>query len=376
MNDLQLALLAVAATLLIALFVWSKWQERRALQQFERSLQSGVGDALLTPQAAPVATVSEAPVAPVAFGFKQTLDAELNLLRKEPTFADADARAEPPAEGETVLVTPAPVTVPHDWIEDPMLDCVIELRCAHAVDGVTVFDAVAPLSEAQLPLPTHVVVWDARNQQWIKPDRFGFYTELLVAVQLVHRHAKLTEVEVARFLAAVEQIAVRLDADFDAPEVGFITQAVAQLEQTVARFDVQVSVTLVSTGGPWDSTQLAHATVASGFVRADSQRWECRDDFNRTLFALLSASLLADRLTLELDVPLVPTESESLGRMFDAAASLATQLSARVVDDNGRDIDGASTAAIESQLAALLSGMRAAGIEPGGARAQRLYGPL
>jgi hypothetical protein len=55
---------------------------------------------------------------------------------------------------------------------------------------------------------------------------------------------------------------------------------------------------------------------------------------------------------------------------------LATQLSARVVDDNGRDIDAASLAAVEAQLQALLGEMRAAGIEPGGARALRLYGPL
>jgi hypothetical protein len=386
MNDLQLALLAVAAALLAALFVWSKWQERRALRQFEQSLQSGVEDALLRPAVSVPAASSAAEAAsnvpmPAPADFKRVLDAELNVVRREPTFADASTES---ARDEEIDEAPAPSSSTElDWIEDPMLDCVIELRCAHAVDGVTVFDAIAPLTQAQLPLPTHVVVWDARSQQWVKPDRFGFYTELLVAVQLAHRRARLGAVEVARFLAAVEQIAMRIDADFDAPDAAYIAQTALQLEQTSARFDVQVGLTLISASGPWDRARLVQAAAASGLSPAeatDADRWEARDESGRALYAVQPSSLLADCLSLELDVPLMPgaahAETVPLRRMFDTAAQLATQLSARVVDDNGRDIDAASLAAVEAQLQALLGEMRAAGIEPGGARALRLYGPL
>lgn len=373
MNDLQIALLAVAAALLVALFVWSKWQERRALRRFQQSLQSGVEDALLTPAAASA-------LQPAAHGpadFRRVLDAELNVQRREPTFEPGsrdpapaahagEADAEPTAEAE-------PDAAP-EWIEDPMLDCVLELRCAHAVDGVAVFDAAAPLAQSQLPLPVHVVVWDARTQRWVRPDRFGFYTELLVAVQLAHRRVQLGEIEVARFLSAVQQVALRLDADFDAPEAAHIQTLASQLGETCARFDVQVGLTLESASGPWDGVRLAHAATLCGLQHANGHHWERRDASGRMLFRLVPLSLLTDRLMLELDVPLAPVEGEPLRLMFSAAKQMASTLRARLVDDNGRPIDAASIAAIEAQLQALVAEMRAAGIEPGGARAARLYG--
>jgi hypothetical protein len=44
-----------------------------------------------------------------------------------------------------------------------------------------------------------------------------------------------------------------------------------------------------------------------------------------------------------------------------------------LVDDNGRPVTAASIDDVAPQLEALYAEMRAAAIEPGGARAQRLY---
>jgi hypothetical protein len=59
--------------------------------------------------------------------------------------------------------------------------------------------------------------------------------------------------------------------------------------------------------------------------------------------------------------------------MIAAADQLGATLGARVVDDKGRPIDASSVAVIEAQLAQLHEEMLADGIEPGGARARRLY---
>ncbi len=299
MNQLQLVLLAIAAVLLLALYIWSKWQERRTLRRFEQSLQAGVSDALLSPN----------PAIPGGPQFRQVFNAELHALRREPTFAHSIAAhgEEGPAlpedvhTQEPVLDNPS-ASVPEasdelEWIEDALIDCVLELRCAHAADGVGVFDAAAPLGQAQLPLPVHLVAWDARSERWVRPDRFGFYTELLVAVQLAHRRGQLGEIEVARFLSAVEQVAVRLDADFDAPEAAHIQKLSEQLAQTCARFDVQVGLTLDSTTGPWDAVRLAQALGACGLVRLTqpaqagqvAAHWVYCDAAGRVLFSLAPA---------------------------------------------------------------------------------------
>jgi hypothetical protein len=430
MSDLHIALLLLALVLLAALFLYSKWQERRTLRELDASLRQGVTDALMTPPAAaaPPASAatpptressapqdqgnkahreahseadSEAEYAPPPYGPAYSEPVQLRGLvprsegaRVEPRFdwstleasADTSVPSAPPMRADARA---AAHLAAGGWTEDPLLDCVLELRCAHATDGVAVLDAAGILTRTAAALPVHLAVWDARTQQWTHPDRFGFYSELLVATQLATRRHALDEIEVSRFISATQQIAVALDADFDAPDVARIVALAKELEATSARFDVQIGLTLESATGPWEPALLEQAAQRAGLTRAaelsaaqrgapaapaQALRWRYVDAQGFVLFTLSSASLLNDRLVLELDVPLAPAAAQPLRTMAASANLVAQALGTRVVDDIGRPIDAGSLAAIEAQLEAVYADMRAAGIEPGSLRAQRLYG--
>ncbi len=242
MSDLQLALLALAAVVLVGLYGYGKWQERQALKRMDASLRGDVGDALLESQTA---------TAPAVRAPAQRIEPRLSLPGETPA---AEA--------------PAPLAlagVASHWAEDPLLDCVLELRCAHAVDGVSVFDAGVPLSRLALPLPVFLVAWDARAQRWVQPDRFGFYTELLVAVQMASRRHALDDIAVSRFIAAVQQVALALDADFDAPEADGIVARARELDRLCAQFDVQIGLTLEAQRGRADRAgQDGRCALAAG----------------------------------------------------------------------------------------------------------------
>jgi hypothetical protein len=351
MSELHYALIGLAVALLLALYAYNKWQERRALKQLSESLKSGVGDALLDP-------APKTPPAPARPGAAR-IEPRLELPDDDATASEAP---EPPA---------APVV---EWVEDPLLDAVLELRCAHAVDGVTVIDAGGRLAQLGLPLPALLVAWDARSQQWVKPDRFGYYTELLVATQLAHRRHVLDEVQAARFVAAAQQVALALEADCDPPPVKQMAEQAQQLDALCAKFDVKLGLTVEAGDAPWDGARLAAAVAQAGLTAAGAGVWVKRDTDGRALYSLTSESLLADRLLLELDVPLVPQPAQPLRQMAAAAQTLAAALQARIVDDAGRPIDAGAIDAIDQQLAALYEAMRGAGIEAGSVRAQRLYG--
>lgn len=356
MNDLHLVLLGVGAVLLVALVAYNKWQERQAIKRLDASMRDGVGDALLG-EAAPVRRQSS---------------------RIEPRL-DVGAVEEPrgPAAEETVEAGDlmAPPGAPHvdGWMEDPLLDFVLELRCNHAFDGVAALEARAQLERLALPLPTHLAVWDPKAQHWTAPDRFGFYSELLASVQMATRRQVLGEIEASRFVSAVQQIALAIDADFDAPEMGRLVAQAAELDALCARFDVQITLTLEAQGGPMDGAAVSAAAGDAGFVAARPGQWHKRDGQGRLLSTLTATSLLADRLALTLDVPLAPGDRESLAALFTAAHQLAARLDARIVDDNGRPVDANAQGTIGAELEKLYDEMRAAGIEPGGPRAQRLY---
>jgi hypothetical protein len=255
-----------------------------------------------------------------------------------------------------------------------MIDWVLELRCAHAVDGVAVFDAAAPLARLERALPVFLVAWDARSQQWVEPDRFGFYAELLVATQLAHRKHKLDEIAASRFVSLVQQIAMALDADFDAPDVRQVVGMAQDLDQLLTRFDVQIGITLQAAVGPWEPARVAQAAAAAQLVPAGELRWERLDAAGAPVFALTTPAARTDRLALELDVPLAPVAADPLRSLFKSADALAVELGARLIDDNGRPVNAASLSGIAEQLDALYAEMRSAGIEPGSARARRLFG--
>lgn len=389
MSDLHLALLGLAGVLLVALFGYNKWQERRMLRELGAALRGSVGDPLLQPAAG--ATASSAAAAPAGDGAWQptqpltvpaveVTDLPLSALyggRIEPRLgpieeSGAGQEVTPGAPSAAAPLSPAPVASPR-WVEDPMLDWVLELRCAHAVDGVSVFDAAAPLARMESPLPVFLVAWDARTQQWVEPDRFGFYSELLAATQLAHRKHRIDEIGASRFIAAIQQVALALDADFDAPDVKRVVELASDLDQLCARFDVQIGMTLNAPTGTWDAARVNQAAQAAGLVAVDPLRWTFVAADGQALFTLRAAALPTSTLALELDVPLVPVAADPLRTLLRVADALAMDLGARLVDDNRRPVNAASLSGVAEQLDSLYAEMRAAGIEPGGARAQRLY---
>jgi hypothetical protein len=358
-SELQIALLLIAGAVLAGLYLAGKWQERRLLRRLGEEFGGGVGDALLAdpdPGERPPVAAGRAAGGPRRI--------EPHLKPEEP----ADAPAPPAAPAPPVAAARR-----SDWIEDPMLDCVLELRCARPVDGVSFIDAAMPLTASRWPMPVSFVVWDARAQQWVHPDRFGYYTDALAAIQLANRRTVLGEEQIERFVSAARQVASTLDADCDPPDVTRIAAGARELDRLCARFDVRIGLTLESVAGAWSEAQVAAAAGQAGLRPDGDLRWTPPHPAGPAPLALAMPGQVAGRILLEMDVPAVGPDQGAVQQMFRLGNQLGAHLNARIVDDNGRPIDSQSVEAIEAQLAKLYDEMRSAGIDPGGERARRLY---
>ena len=362
MTQLTWVLLAIAAVLLIALYLYGKWQERKSAR-----LQDAASDA-------DAATIDRPLPDRTSFA-RNTRSARSaqQAVRIEPTMGlpvdpDSDV-GEPMVDDASTEMQPV-----GGWVEDALLDVMLELRCVHAFDGVAALEARAQLDRLVLPLPIHLAVWDSKTGRWSLPDRFGFYSEMLIAVQLATRRHSLSEIDASRFIAAVQQIAVTIDADFDPPDVGRLIQQAASLDALCARFDVQITLTLEALGEPWSHATLDAAAIEAGLSGLERERWERIDTEHPIALSMnTAASFPTQRVSLALDVPRSSANPSPLSILFDVAHRLAARLNARVVDDNGRIVESAAQSAIESELERLAADMRAAGIEPGSTRAHRLY---
>ena len=423
-SDLQLALLAVGALVLVAVYAHGKWQERRLLQRMRERLHGGVGDALLQagaqrrmepgffgaepPFAAPdknadarnaghpagdagrpsgvnaavnaagntagntaVDAAANAAAAAATAAYAAGEDAPFAFAAAEED-AQSTAAAAPSEVTSEALRTPSALLQP-SWTEDPLLDCSLEIRCAHAVDGVSVIDAAAALGHASWPLPVNFVVWDGRHQQWVLPDRFGYYTDALASLQLADRRTRIDADVIEQFVRVVQELAVKLDADVDVPDTARLLVMAHDLDRLCARFDVRISLTVESTGPYWTGPQLRNAAHDAGFVATSAQRWVFNDAQGEPLYTLQVDPAQMNRVWLELDIAVAPVAAQPFRAMVEGAWTLAGTLGARVVDDNGVPIDARSVAAIEAQLGRVYADMQAAGIEPGSTRARRLY---
>ncbi len=273
------------------------------------------------------------------------LSAERDLNASEPSSDDASAETQPVG----------------GWVEDALLDVMLELRCVHAFDGVAALEARAQLDRLALPLPIHLAVWDSKAGRWSLPDRFGFYSEMLIAVQLATRRHSLGEIDASRFIAAVQQIAVSIDADFDPPDVARLVQQAAALDALCARFDVQITLTVEALAEPWSHANVDAAAIEAGLSGVERERWERLDAERPIALSMTSAAVFpTQRLTLSLDVPRSAADPSPLAILFEVAHQLAERLNARVVDDNGRVVESAAQSAIASELEKLASEMRAA----------------
>ena len=357
MNQLHWVLLSIAAVLLVALYLYGKWQERKSARLDEP--RSDLDDApLQRPLPGRIPSARNTRQAPVRIEPTMGVSVEPN------SFADESPTEEASAETSPV----------GGWIADALLDVMLELRCVHSFDGVAALEARAQLDRLALPLPIHLVVWDSKVGRWSVPDRFGFYSEMLIAVQLATRRHSLGEIDASHFIATVQQVAVAIDADFDPPDVARLVQQAAELDTLCARFDVQITLTLEALAESWSHAEVNAAATEAGLSEVERERWERLDVHHPTALSMTSAaSFPAQRLTLTLDVPASTAHPSPLSILFAAAHQLAARLNARVVDDNGRVVESAAQSAIEVELEKLVGDMRAAGIEPGSVRARRLY---
>lgn len=360
MRQLTWVLLAIAAVLLIALYLYGKWQERKSARLDEAESDRDVAsvDRPLPARAGFARNARNSSQAPVRIEPTMGISSEPDLGNNEPSSDDASAETQPVG----------------GWVEDALLDVMLELRCVHAFDGVAALEARAQLDRLALPLPIHLAVWDSKAGRWSLPDRFGFYSEMLIAVQLATRSHSLSEIDASRFIAAVQQIAVSIDADFDPPDVARLVQQAAALDALCARFDVQITLTLEALAEPWSHANVDAAATEAGLSGVERERWERMDAEHPIALTMTSAAAFpTQRLTLALDVPRSTAHPSPLSILFEVAHQLASRLNARVVDDNGRVVESAAQSAIESELEKLAGDMRAAAIEPGSTRARRLY---
>ena len=357
MTDLQLSLWVIGGTFVVGVFIYNKWQEYKARKSVEQAFAGGHDDVLMNP-------VDES-------GFSAT-------GRQEPRMDDQTSEEQSQSVasfGLSASMEANGMNLERELPVDDVIDCIITLEFETPIRGEKLLSEISDVKYVGKK-PVHFIALGHDGNKSVIAHG-GAYTSLFAGVQMVNRSGPLNELEYSEFVNHLRQIADRLNAHSDIPDMNRVMSNARELHQFVSEHDAQLSVNILSKGAPWDITTLLAALETQGFdVRPDG-RLVMPDGDGGNLFTLSTNVSLSEtstpRLSLLLDVPCVAPSLDGFGAMSACARSLAARLSGTIVDDGNQPISKPALDEIAGQVNDFYMAMAEAQICAGSQRAQRLF---
>ncbi|HXU92970.1 MAG TPA: cell division protein ZipA C-terminal FtsZ-binding domain-containing protein [Gallionella sp.] len=399
MSELQAALLAIGFGVIVAVYAFGWWQQRKYRRKFGSAFKAGHADALYQESAVKAAAapvehvvteiepeVSEAPSVEEAAPevTEEVLSEEVQTEMPERT-EELPAGEAPTVQPSAVQPSPAKTLDESCALLDARSDFIIELSLAEpspaaVLDGLwqRKFDFGKPVQVCGLTL-------NAQHWERAIAESQTLYERFRIAVQLVDRGGAISAAKLGDFRDLVAGIAKHIKADVAVPDVHETHRHAIELDTFCAEVDQMVGINLVPPGErQLVGSRIAQAASMLGMSLEADGAFHALDAQGHSLFCLINhdskpfqhhtlETFSTSGVTLLLDVPRVPHPAELFDRMLEMAREFARELQVNVVDDRRVVLSDGGLNLIRDQIAAVEAKMVEHGIAPGSAQARRLF---
>jgi FtsZ-interacting cell division protein ZipA len=365
MSDLQISLLAVGAAVVVGVYLFNLWQERKLRRRTEQAFAREHPDVLLEDAGAEAAK------------------------RVEPTIA-VEAPAAVPAG--TPVTPAAPVTAapvmkdaPDALAIDPVIDYVAEVNLAAPVAGSGLRDELRALL-AETGKAVLAEGYDAASGVWVDAVGTRQFARLRFGLQISNRGGAIAQAQLTAFLDAVTKWAGAREGRVKSLDIEAAHAMAVQLDRFCADVDIAIGVNVVGADGtPFTGARIRALAELNGLRLEPDGVFYARDEAGNVLYTLDNhepmpfvpeqmRALHTRGVTFLLDVPRVAGALPAFDAMLATAREFAAELGGTLVDDNRAQLSDAAIAAIRKQLEGILAKMEAGRIAAGSARALRLFG--
>jgi FtsZ-interacting cell division protein ZipA len=332
--------------------------------------------------------------------------AKTEFYKVEPSIAAKPEMSAPVAQSfdepapvfeQPVLDFP-PAEAPVATVEEPLLPAAVH----PSMDWVGLIDAplgvmLAELEDMQAEVrtfPQHATLWaqssttgdwqdvlalDAKALQDQTPA-----SQVACSLQLADRGGPVDEETLKRFQKSMETLARALGLTVNW-QGGYEPSTQAQsIDAFCIEVDKAVEFHVLANQGMFHATKLRGLAEACGMELSADGRFECFNTDGQLAFTVrnyegkpFSAEMLKTAVmtgvTFQLDIPTTPNNLQVFDHMVDIAASMASSLSASMIDVNRKAIGESQLDKIRQQLNNISNAMAAQGIMPGSSHAKRLF---
>jgi FtsZ-interacting cell division protein ZipA len=375
MSELQVSLLAIGLGVIIAVYIYGWWQQRRYRSKFSAAFKSNHTDALYqSGDTGPAAHIRHS-----------------SLAEKVDVATDREIGTDTEITGAEIAgvsaVEPSSTSLLDDScaLLDARSDFIIELNLSEpshpaVLDGLwqRKFDFRKPLQVCGLTLGT-------KKWERVIAESQVLYSRFRIALQLVDRGGAISETKLADFKDLVLGVAGNIKADTTVPDIRVTHHHALEMDAFCAEVDRMVGINLVPPGTRLlRSGKIAQAASLAGMTLEADGAFHLLDAQGHTLFSLinqdskpfqhlsLETSSTAG-ITLLLDVPRVEDPGRQFDRMLHVARELARELQVNMVDDHRVALSEQGLALIRTQINEVELKMCAKGITPGSSQARRLF---
>lgn len=428
MSDLQIALIAIGALIIIAVLIINWWQERRFHRQLDSNFSALKNDALLDEPSFESSelqsaidhhdsdrfsinsevfedSISEPPIQssteeilaedvahqPVSSDLPLQYDGELTG-----THADAESAADAEAsEGPRELDLPSEhaATLPAMLQGQMDLTALLYLATATSVDAIN--NALGLLFKS-FDKPVFIHVLDA-NKQWHLLEELTSNSEALnrqiskvaCSIQLADRGGAISRSTLNHFQLTVENFSLAINGHVEWQGKGDAFANAIALDEFCIEVDKTIGFHLAhGENGAFTGTKLKGLAEAQGLKLGAEGYFKCIDEadipqtnplfvmFNRDDYPfspdMLRTSVVKG-ITFQLDIPHVKKCTEAFNYMVQLAKQMEVSLNAVLVDDNNKVLGDVQIEKIRQQLKVIQANMLLRGIVPGSDSARRLF---
>lgn len=384
MSELQVALIGFGVLLVVAVWIYNIWQEKKQRRMAEAVFPTEQPDVLMAGRAE---RQPERPAAPRDF--------EHAVLREPTIGKPVPAYTPPPPVAPPVAAEPQSdepkqaIAVPAEWA-DGRADCLLRIEFVDPVSVSALWTEYSSWAQT-LDKPVQWLGLEERHGidgRWrnLLPQDPGAVAEVAVALQLVDRKGPVDEAGLKAFLAGVHRFAQSFSGLVELPETAPLLAKARELDAFCASVDLQLALHVLPRQGSLNEMVGAKLkpVIDAGGLKLEGERFVAVDAEGAEAFALtchaatpcpaaqIETQALTD-LTLGLDVPRVADGAAAFDRMVAFARKCAEALGGQLTDPQHKPLADATIIAIRSRINELQAQMTRHGIPAGGVRALRLF---
>ncbi|MEW6119860.1 MAG: cell division protein ZipA C-terminal FtsZ-binding domain-containing protein [Pseudomonadota bacterium] len=408
MSELQIGLLVIGVIVVVAVFAFNQYQERRFRKQADAAFQPPAADPLqgtgghaaavpherhdrIEPALREPVFESDDPGVVVEIGEPRLhLDhepASAPVPAVEVPAAAPREPAQPARPAPAASAAPRTSGIPAMAAPAPY-DELIEYRVRLQGDGILAsvfadtFNQVRGLGKAVRwhGLPVGAVEWEE-----VHPWRDAHYQQVTVTLQLADRNGAATEEQLAGLCSALTAVANAHGLRVACDEMADAIERAQSIDRFCVDVDVLIGLNVVARGeGSINLGRIVREAEGGGMVLGADGVFQLLDSRGEPLYALCNHDAepfvgevhedqVSQGVTLQFDVPRVPDGIKVFDSMVTFGRRLANEVGGILVDDNLRPLTDAGIDKIRTQLMHIYERMEARGVPSGSRRALRLF---